>query len=211
MNEPFVHVIDDDEAMRDSLSFMLDAAGLRSRAWESAAAFLAGLDKVERGCIVTDIRMPDMTGLELVDRLKAAGQPDPVIVITGHADVPLAVEAMKAGVVDFLEKPFDNQRLLNAVRAALAQGTSEDGAAQQDNEERRRILERIESLSARERQVLDGLVAGQANKIIAFDLEISPRTVEVYRANVLTKMQARSLSELVRMVIAADPTKASLG
>ena len=211
MNEPFVHVIDDDEAMRDSLSFMLDAAGLRSRAWESAAAFLAGLDKVERGCIVTDIRMPDMTGLELVDRLKAAGQPDPVIVITGHADVPLAVEAMKAGVVDFIEKPFDNQRLLNAVRAALAQGTTEDGAAQQDNEERRRILERIESLSARERQVLDGLVAGQANKIIAFDLEISPRTVEVYRANVMTKMQARSLSELVRMVIAADPTKASLG
>lgn len=211
MNEPFVHVIDDDDAMRDSLSFMLDAAGLRSRAWESAAAFLAGLDKVERGCIVTDIRMPDMTGLELVDRLKAAGQPDPVIVITGHADVPLAVEAMKAGVVDFIEKPFDNQRLLNAVRAALAQGTSEDGAAQQDNEERRRILERIESLSARERQVLDGLVAGQANKIIAFDLEISPRTVEVYRANVMTKMQARSLSELVRMVIAADPTKASLG
>ena len=211
MNEPFVHVIDDDEAMRDSLSFMLDAAGLRSRAWESAAAFLAGLDKVERGCIVTDIRMPDMTGLELVDRLKAAGHPDPVIVITGHADVPLAVEAMKAGVVDFIEKPFDNQRLLNAVRAALAQGTTEDGAAQQDNEERRRILERIESLSARERQVLDGLVAGQANKIIAFDLEISPRTVEVYRANVMTKMQARSLSELVRMVIAADPTKASLG
>ena len=211
MNEPFVHVIDDDDAMRDSLSFMLDAAGLRSRAWESAAAFLAGLDKVERGCIVTDIRMPDMTGLELVDRLKAAGHPDPVIVITGHADVPLAVEAMKAGVVDFIEKPFDNQRLLNAVRAALAQGTTEDGAAQQDNEERRRILERIESLSARERQVLDGLVAGQANKIIAFDLEISPRTVEVYRANVMTKMQARSLSELVRMVIAADPTKASLG
>lgn len=211
MNEPFVHVIDDDEAMRDSLSFMLDAAGLRSRAWESALAFLAELDKVERGCIVTDIRMPDMTGLELVDRLKAAGHPDPVIVITGHADVPLAVEAMKAGVVDFIEKPFDNQRLLNAVRAALAQGASEDGAAQQDNEERRRILERIESLSARERQVLDGLVAGQANKIIAFDLEISPRTVEVYRANVMTKMQARSLSELVRMVIAADPTKASLG
>ena len=211
VTEQIVHVIDDDDAMRDSLSFMLDAAGLRSRAWESAAAFLAGLDKVERGCIVTDIRMPDMTGLELVDRLKAAGQPDPVIVITGHADVPLAVEAMKAGVVDFIEKPFDNQRLLNAVRAALAQGTSEDGAAQQDNEERRRILERIESLSARERQVLDGLVAGQANKIIAFDLEISPRTVEVYRANVMTKMQARSLSELVRMVIAADPTKASLG
>ena len=211
MNEPFVHVIDDDEAMRDSLSFMLDAAGLRSRAWESAVAFLSELDKVERGCIVTDIRMPDMTGLELVDRLKAAGHPDPVIVITGHADVPLAVEAMKAGVVDFIEKPFENQRLLSAVRAALAQGAAGDDSAQQDNEERRRILERIETLSARERQVLDGLVAGQANKIIAYDLEISPRTVEVYRANVMTKMQARSLSELVRMVIAVDPAKASLG
>ena len=207
--EPFVHVIDDDEAMRDSLSFMLDAAGLQSRSWESALDFVATLDSVERGCIVTDVRMPDMTGIELVDRLKKSGHPDPIIVITGHADVPLAVEAMKAGVVDFIEKPFDNQRLLTAVRAALAK--SEGGAGQDDNEERRRILERIDSLSTRERQVLDGLVAGHANKIIAFDLEISPRTVEVYRANVMTKMQARSLSELVRMVIAADPAKASLG
>src|SRR5687768_4636101 len=210
-SEPFVHVIDDDEAMRDSLVFMLDAAGLESRSWESAVEFLSALPSIEHGCIVTDVRMPDMTGLELVDRLKAAGHTDPVIVITGHADVPLAVEAMKAGVVDFIEKPFDNQRLLGAVRAALAQGTTGDSAAQQDNEERRRILDRIESLSARERQVLDGLVAGQANKIIAFDLEISPRTVEVYRANVMTKMQARSLSELVRMVIAVDPAKASFG
>ena len=211
VTEQIVHVIDDDEAMRDSLEFMLDAAGLTARSWHSAIGFLAALPELAPGCIVTDVRMPDMTGLELVQQLKALGRTDPIIVITGHADVPLAVEAMKAGVVDFIEKPFDNQRLLNAVRAALAQGTSEDGAAQQDNEERRRILERIESLSARERQVLDGLVAGQANKIIAFDLEISPRTVEVYRANVMTKMQARSLSELVRMVIAADPTKASLG
>ena len=211
VTEQIVHVIDDDEAMRDSLEFMLDAAGLTARSWHSAIGFLAALPELAPGCIVTDVRMPDMTGLELVQQLKALGRTDPIIVITGHADVPLAVEAMKAGVVDFIEKPFDNQRLLNAVRAALAQGTTEDGAAQQDNEERRRILERIESLSARERQVLDGLVAGQANKIIAFDLEISPRTVEVYRANVMTKMQARSLSELVRMVIAADPTKASLG
>ncbi len=210
-SEPFVHVIDDDEAMRDSLVFMLDAAGLESRSWESAAEFLSALPSVEHGCIVTDVRMPDMTGLELVDRLKDLGHPDPVIVITGHADVPLAVEAMKAGVVDFIEKPFENQRLLSAVRTALASSASTTEGQQHDNEERRRIQERMDSLSARERQVLDGLVAGHANKIIAYDLAISPRTVEVYRANVMTKMQARSLSELVRMVIAADPGKAALG
>ena len=210
-SEPTVHVIDDDEAMRDSLSFMLDAAGLRSRTWETALDFVASLDGAERGCIVTDIRMPEMTGLQLVDRLKAANHHDPVIVITGHADVPLAVEAMKAGVKDFIEKPFDNQRLLTAVRSALAQTSDGAGAEGPDSSERRQILDRLESLSTRERQVLDGLVAGQANKIIAFDLEISPRTVEVYRANVMTKMQARSLSELVRMVIAADPGKAGLG
>ncbi len=211
MSEPFVHVIDDDEAMRDSLSFMLDAAGLQSRTWESALDFVASLDSVERGCIVTDIRMPEMTGLQLVDRLRAANHRDPVIVITGHADVPLAVEAMKAGVVDFIEKPFDNQRLLMAVRNALAQSGNEETADTKNSSERRQILDRLESLSARERQVLDGLVAGHANKIIAFDLEISPRTVEVYRANVMSKMQARSLSELVRMVIAAEPGKAGIG
>jgi two-component system response regulator FixJ len=160
---------------------------------------------------VTDIRMPEMTGLQLVDRLRAANHRDPVIVITGHADVPLAVEAMKAGVVDFIEKPFDNQRLLMAVRNALAQSGNEETADTKNSSERRQILDRLESLSARERQVLDGLVAGHANKIIAFDLEISPRTVEVYRANVMTKMQARSLSELVRMVIAAEPSKAGIG
>lgn len=210
-NEPTVHVIDDDEGMRDSLDFMLDAAGLKVRTWESAPAFLESLATIERGCIVTDVRMPEMNGLELVEKLKALGHGDPVIVITGHADVPLAVEAMKAGVVDFIEKPFDNQRLLGAVRAALARASDSPPQQQQDAEARRQIVERLDSLSAREREVLDGLVAGHANKIIAYDLEISPRTVEVYRANVMTKMQARSLSELVRMVIAADPSRASFG
>ena len=210
-NEPVVHVIDDDEAVRDSLEFMLDAADLQVRTWDSAVAFLDALGTLEHGCIVTDVRMPDMTGLDLVRALKERGHADPVIVITGHADVPLAVEAMKAGVVDFIEKPFENTRLLGAIRTALAQapGTSQPGGA--DDEERRRILERLESLSGREREVLDGLVAGHANKVIAYDLGISPRTVEVYRANVMTKMQARSLSELVRMAIAADPARASLG
>ena len=200
-DDRIVHVIDDDEAVRDSLDFMLDAAGHRVRTWDSALAFLAALDRIEHGCIVTDVRMPDMTGLELVQKLKAAAVRDPVIVITGHADVPLAVEAMKAGVVDFIEKPFENQRLLGAIAAAMAR------APGREDEERRQIVERLDSLSQRERQVLDGLVAGHANKAIAYDLGISPRTVEVYRANVMTKMQVRSLSELVRAAIAADPPR----
>jgi two-component system response regulator FixJ len=207
--ENIVHVIDDDEALRDSLEFMLDAAGLAARSWESAILFLEALPGLTPGCIVTDVRMPDMTGLELVERLKTLGRADPIIVITGHADVPLAVEAMKAGVLDFIEKPFDNQRLLAAVRAALARGSAE-AAAPRDDAAVREIAGRLDSLSARERQVLDGLVAGHANKVIAYDLDISPRTVEVYRANVMTKMRARSLSELVRLVIAADPSRGAV-
>ena len=199
-NDPVVHVIDDDEAVRDSLEFMIDAAGLAVKTWDSAPAFLSALDSAGRGCIVTDVRMPDMTGLELIEALKRSGHGDPVIVITGHADVPLAVDAMKAGAVDFIEKPAENRRLLGAIRAALA-GAPADGGAEQD--ERREIAERISSLSGRERDVLRGLVAGNPNKIIAYDLGISPRTVEVYRANVMSKMQAKSLSELVRMAITA--------
>lgn len=197
----FVHVIDDDEAMRDSLLFLLDAAGLAGRAYDSASAFLAAIEGMERGCIVTDIRMPGMTGLDLVRRLRELQVPDAVIVITGHGDVPLAVEAMKAGVLDFIEKPFDDGQLLTAVRSALAQ--SSDLQAQEA--ERMRVEERIASLSQRERQVLDGLVDGKPNKIIAYDLGISARTVEIYRAHVMTKMQAGSLSELVKMALLARP------
>jgi len=205
-NDPVVHVIDDDDAVRDSLDFVFDTAGLPVLTWESAAAFLDGFDAAEAGCIVTDVRMPDMTGLELVEALKARGVATPVIVITGHADVPLAVEAMKAGVVDFIEKPFENQRLLGAVRAALARPRSGlTLPAAQSDKERQEVAERIADLSGRERQVLEGIVAGHANKVIAYDLGISPRTVEVYRANVMTKMRARSLSELVRMALLAVP------
>ncbi|HZW46665.1 MAG TPA: response regulator FixJ [Microvirga sp.] len=195
-----VHVIDDDEAMRDSLAFLLDCAGLNARTYESAPRFLEGLERLERGCVVTDIRMPDMTGLELVERLKALGVPDPVIVITGHGDVPLAVEAMKNGVVDFIEKPFSEERLLDAVRSALSRG--ED--VREEEQRKQRVRDRIEALSGRERQVLDGLLEGKPNKIIAFDLGISARTVEIYRANVMTKMEAGSLSELVRMALLAS-------
>ncbi len=198
-NEGTVHVVDDDEAMRHSLAFLLETAGHEVRTYASAIEFLEAVPGMERGCIVTDVRMPGLSGLELVERLKAMKVTDPVIVITGHADVPLAVNAMKAGVSDFIEKPFAQDLLLSAIRAALAQGSG----SRAEEEGRRLILDRIEALSERERQVLDGLVEGKPNKIIAFDLGISARTVEIYRANVMTKMQAGSLSELVRMAMLA--------
>lgn len=196
-SEPIVHVVDDDPAVRDSLAFLLDTAGFVSRLYESALALLEEADGLAPGCIITDVRMPEMNGLEMVRRLSDLGVRHPVIVMTGHADVPLAIEAVRAGVKDFIEKPFDDEALLASVRSALSQGLE---AAQQD-EQAQDIRARLDSLSTREQQVLDGLVAGQANKVIAYDLGISPRTVEVYRANVMTKMEARSLSELVRMSI----------
>ena len=201
-NEPVVHVVDDDAAIRDSLAFLLDTANLVSRTYESAAALLAHAANLEPGCIVTDVRMPDMNGLEMVRRLTEIGVRHPVIVMTGHADVPLAIEAVRAGVKDFVEKPFDDDALLASIRAAIADQAQAAEQAGRDTE----LRDRLASLSSRERQVLDGLVAGQANKVIAYDLEISPRTVEVYRANVMTKMQARSLSELVRMTILIQRT-----
>lgn len=199
-NEPVIHVVDDDAAIRDSLAFLLDTANLVSRTYESAAALLARAEQLEPGCIVTDVRMPDMSGLEMVRRLTELGVRHPVIVMTGHADVPLAIEAVRAGVKDFIEKPFDDDALLASIRAAVAEQTQAAEISGQGAE----VCNRLATLSARERQVLEGLVAGHANKVIAYDLEISPRTVEVYRANVMTKMQARSLSELVRMTILAQ-------
>ncbi len=199
-NEPVVHVVDDDPAIRDSLAFLLDTADLASRTYESAAALLERAGGLEPGCIVTDVRMPDMSGLEMVRRLTEMGVRHPVIVMTGHADVPLAIEAVRAGVKDFIEKPFDDEALLASIRMAVAEQVEASEQAGQGAEAR----DRLATLSTRERQVLEGLVAGHANKVIAFDLEISPRTVEVYRANVMTKMQARSLSELVRMAILAQ-------
>ncbi len=200
MTESVVHVIDDDEAMRDSLAFLLDTAGLKARTYESAPQFLAALETVPAGVIVTDIRMPEMTGLELVRRLKSRECTYPVIMITGHGDVPLAVEAMKAGVVDFLEKPFEEDTLLAAIRAAQA-----PPASVSEDPERERIRAVLDSLSPREHEVLDGVVEGKLNKIIAHELGISPRTVEVYRANVMSKTGARGLSELIRMVLLVRP------
>ena len=194
-----VHVIDDDAAVRQSLAFLLSTAGFAVRVHESAIAFLRILPEAQVGCVVTDIRMPDMDGLELQRHLQEAKTGFPVIVITGHGDVPLAVEAMKAGAVDFIEKPFDDEVLLSAIRVALSRNVK-------DGERRARVAairERLKLLSEREREVLSGLVAGKPNKIIAYDLGISARTVEVYRANVMTKMQADSLSDLVRMALQA--------
>jgi len=200
-----VHVIDDDEAARQSLAFLLKTAGLEARTYESATAFLFALPNVTSGCIVTDVRMPEISGVDLLRRLKELKVGMPVIVITGHGDVQLAVEAMKIGAADFIEKPFDDERLLTAVRSALGRWEKNS----QHETERAGLLEKLTNLSGRERDVLDGLVAGKSNKIIAFDLGISPRTVEIYRANVMTKMNAGSLSELVRMALLAGLLKSA--
>ena len=200
MSNSTVHVIDDDEAVRHSLSFLLESAGLSVRCYASATEFLDALSQAHGDCIVTDVRMPDIDGLELLSRLKAQGLGVPVIVMTGHGDVPLAVEAMKRGASDFIEKPFDDEAMLSAVRTAFKIHERDSKRAS----DRADIVNRLESLSQRERQVLDGLVAGKPNKIIAFDLGISPRTVEIYRANVMTKMQAGSLSDLLRMSLLAE-------
>ncbi len=194
-----VYVIDDDEAVRDSLRFLLNTAGLAAQTYESATSFLNHLPRVKAGCIVTDVRMPGLSGLDLLRRLKELHSAVPVIVITGHGDVPLAVEAMKSGAADFLEKPFDDEALLAAVNVALR----DQGASAKRDADRVGVMDRLATLTARERQVLEGLVAGHPNKTIAFDHGISPRTVEIYRANVMSKMQAASLSDLVRMALIA--------
>jgi two-component system response regulator FixJ len=195
-----VHVIDDDDAVRDSLSFLLETSGYRVLAYDSALRFLDNLPPAVDACVITDIRMPGMTGLEMTAKLRSRGFAAPIIVITGHGDIPLAVEAMKAGVADFIEKPFADEAILRALESAF--DSRREAAA--PSKEQAEIAERLAALSPRERQVLDGLVAGQANKVVALELGISPRTVEVYRANVMTKMRAGSLSELVKMAILAE-------
>lgn len=192
-----VHVIDDDEGLRESLAFLLRSAELEVRSFDSAKAFLDVLPDAALGCVITDVRMPDMSGIELLRRLKELKIGVPVIVITGHGDIALAVEAMKIGAADFFEKPFDDDLLVASVRAALRQRADQT----KRGAERADIEHRISTLSPREKDVLAGLIEGRANKQIAFDLGISPRTVEIYRANLMSKMQAGSLSDLVRMAL----------
>lgn len=198
-----VYVIDDDAAMRDSLNFLLGAADFDVTLFESAQQFLDVAAAIDFGCVVSDVRMPGVDGIELLKRLKASRNALPVLIMTGHGDVPLAVEAMKLGAIDFLEKPFEDERLIGMVETALKQAAS--GARTES--ETQDIAARVESLSPRERQVMEGLVAGLSNKMIARDYDISPRTIEVYRANVMTKMQAGSLSELVRLAMRAGAIK----
>jgi two-component system response regulator FixJ len=200
-----VYVIDDDPAMRDSLDFLLGSAGLSVQLFDSAQTFLNELPGMEAGCVVTDIRMPGIDGIELLRQLNSASgvRKLPVIVMTGHGDVPLAVESMKLGALDFLEKPFEDERLISMIETALSQNDSGSKSEAITAE----IATRVASLSQRERQVMQGLVTGQSNKVIAREYDISPRTVEVYRANVMTKMQAGNLSELVRFAIRAGILK----
>jgi two-component system response regulator FixJ len=201
---PLVHVVDDDASVRDSLSMLLESAGFAVRSYDSAVAFLHAASDRTAGCVLTDVQMPELNGLELQRRMGELGIRLPVIVMTGHGDVPIAVEALKAGALDFLEKPFEEAHLLEAVTSAIAvsQRERDEAAAVAD------IAARIATLTPREREVLDRLVAGQPNKTIAYDLGSSPRTVEVHRARVMEKMAARSLAELVRMTIAAEQAKA---
>ncbi|QCO18044.1 DNA-binding response regulator (plasmid) [Azospirillum brasilense] len=209
-----VFVLDDDEAVRDSVVILLECEGFRVESFESPLAFLESDAPSRPGCLLVDVRMPQMSGLDVQERLVQEGRGLPVIVMTGHADVPLAVRAMKAGAVDFVEKPFDEQALIGSVKAALAravpltappaaQAPTPAPAAPAVSPE---VLERLASLTPRERDVLQWLVEGKSNKVIAFELSISPRTVEIHRARVMEKMRADSLPSLVRMALSAGIT-----
>jgi len=200
LTSPVIHLIDDDDSVRRSLAFTLTTAGLAVRVYDSATSFLDALAGVQPGCIVSDIRMPDIDGLELQQRLNGLGVTLPMIIMTGHAEVRLAVDAMKAGAVDFIEKPFDDDVLLAAIRVALDRYSK----TEEHDAEVNLIRDRLATLTRRERQVLEGLVAGLHNKTIAYELKLSARTVEVHRANLMTKMGARSLPELVRMALSAE-------
>lgn len=195
-----VHIVDDEEAVRNSLAFLLGTSGFATRVHESATAFLEMAPSVRNGCLITDLRMPDIDGVELLRRLRQIDAMLPAIVISGHGDVHMAVEAMKNGALDFIEKPFSEEVLINSITRAVAHAADKV----RDDSAILAIQKRLASLSDRERQVLKGVVEGQANKTIAFELGLSPRTVEVYRAGVMGKMQAENLAELVRMVLAVD-------
>ncbi len=194
-----VYIIDDDEAVRDSLAIQLEATGFKVTAFSSGLDFLAKVSELPPGCLISDVRMPEIDGLELQNRLATMKLPFPVIIMTGHGDITLAVRAMRAGAVDFVEKPFSEEAILQSIKLArhrLEQASESDAAGET-------ARARLALLTPREKEVFDGLVAGKQNKVIAHDLSISPRTVEIHRARVMEKTQARSLPELVRLALAA--------
>jgi len=200
--EPTVFIVDDDEEVREALELLLQSVGLPTESYSSAQAFLERFDPRRPGCLILDIRMKGMSGLDLQDRLSQEPLRPPVIIITGHGDVPVAVRAVKAGAVDFLEKPFNDQALLDGVHRALQQDAERRGQVSRLEE----IRSRLERLTPREREILDLVVAGKRNKVIAIDLGISQSTVEAHRAKVMEKMEAATLSDLMRMMLAVTPT-----
>ena len=196
--EQLVYIVDDDVAVRDSLRMMLQAAGYQVRTFSQARQFLADAE-LDRGCLIADIRMPEMSGLELQEELVRRKAEIPVIIITGHGDIPLAVRAMSAGAIDFIEKPFERERILGSIEKAMQVGTKN----QSRGAEIRAALDLLQQLTPREKSVLEELVKGHANKVIAKVLDISPRTVEIHRARIMSKLHARSLSDIVRTSLAA--------
>ncbi len=199
-NNRIVFIVDDDDAVRDSLSFLMKSIGIESRGFASATEFLEFYDDNIAGCLVLDIRMPGMSGLELQDRLNEINAILPIIFITGHGDVPMAVEALKKGALDFIQKPFRDQDLIDRINHALDQ----DHDSRNILSEKREILDHMDQLTNREKEVMELVVQGNPNKIIAADLDVSQRTVEIHRARVMEKMRARSLAQLVRMSITAN-------
>jgi two-component system response regulator FixJ len=201
-----IHIIDDDDAVRRSASFMLKTSGFAVEAWASGVAFLKDVRHAPMGAVLLDVRMPEMDGLEVQQALNERGVTMPVIVLTGHGDVSIAVRAMKAGAVDFIEKPFEKAVLLNAIEAAFAR--LGDAKGRSTRAEEAAVI--IQALTSRERDVLEGLAQGLPNKTIAYDLDISPRTVEVHRANLMTKLEVRSLSDALRIAFAAGMGKGAI-
>jgi two-component system response regulator FixJ len=195
-----VHLIDDDAAVRDAVGMLLRTEGFRVLPYDSAPAFLKAAQARAEGCVVTDVRMPEMNGIELIAKMQEERLSTPVVVLTAHADVPLAVEAMKLGAVDLLEKPFEDEALIAAIHAALDRRNAEENKSRESND----VKNRLASLTRRENEILAGLLKGLSNKVIAHDLGISIRTAEVHRANIMAKMRAGNLAELVKMALAAD-------
>jgi FixJ family two-component response regulator len=196
-SEPVVFVVDDDEAVRDSLSMLMRSVGLAVETYPSALEFLDRFDASRTGCLVLDVRMPGMSGIELQERLAAKKATLPIIFVTGHGDVPMAVQALRTGAVDFIQKPFSDQALLDRIQQALAQHVRE----QEEASRKSTIRERIARLTPREKEVMQMVADGKANKVIAADLGVSERTVEIHRARVMEKMLASSLPDLVKMVL----------
>ncbi len=200
MSKPRVFVVDDDQEVRNALELLMESVGLQASTYESAQAFLDAFDPDLPGCIVLDVRMPGMSGMDLQARLAAETLHPPVIIITGHGDVPMAVRAVQSGAVDFIEKPFNDQALLDSVHKAIEQDARQRGEASRLSE----LVEKYESLTPREREVLKLVASGQRNKVIAADLNVTQSTVEAHRAKVMEKMDAHSLSDLMRMVLSLE-------